>query len=62
MNSDRRLELAASSKRARKWAAALRRSLSAMNDYCETVEKAKEASERENIAKHGKDWVNRCCG
>jgi hypothetical protein len=56
------LELAASSKRSRKWAAALRRSLSAMNDYCETVEKAKAASERENIAKHGKDWVNRCCG
>jgi hypothetical protein len=62
MESDPQLETAASRGRFRKWVAALRRSFSAMNDYCETVEKAKEASERENIAKHGKDWVNRCCG
>ena len=55
MESDPRLETAASRGRFRRWAAALRRSFSAMNDYCESVEKAKEASERENIAKHGKD-------
>ena len=36
--------------------------LSAANDHCEAVEQAKEACERQNLEKHGKDWVNRCCG
>ena len=26
------------------------------------VEQAKAACDRENLKKHGKDWVNRCCG
>jgi len=40
----------------------VRGSLSAMNRHCEEIEKAKEACDRENLKKHGKDWVNRCCG
>ena len=36
--------------------------LSAANAHCQSVEQAKEAAERENLKKHGKDWVNRCCG
>ena len=37
-------------------------SLSAINQHCESVEQAKAACDRENTVKHGKDWVNRCCG
>lgn len=40
----------------------LRRSLSGMNQYCQSVEQAKDIAERENTKKYGKDWVNRCCG
>ena len=42
--------------------ARLKRTLSAVNAHCQSVEEAKEACERENLQKHGKDWVNRCCG
>jgi hypothetical protein len=36
--------------------------LSAVDAHCEAVEQSKEACERQNLEKHGKDWVNRCCG
>ncbi len=42
--------------------ARLKRVMSAVDQHCESVEKAKEACERQNLEKHGKDWVNRCCG
>jgi hypothetical protein len=42
--------------------ARLRRKLQAIDRHCCAVEQAKEAGERENTLKHGKDWVNRCCG
>jgi hypothetical protein len=42
--------------------ARLRQALSAADAHCHSVEEAKEAAERENLKKHGKDWVNRCCG
>jgi hypothetical protein len=40
----------------------LRRKLQAIDRHCCAVEQAKEAGERANTLKHGKDWVNRCCG
>jgi hypothetical protein len=43
-------------------AARLRQALAAADAHCRSVEQAKEACERENLKKHGKDWVNRCCG
>ena len=45
-----------------KWKGRLQRSMSAMSRNFEEIEQQKESCARENIAKHGKDWVNRCCG
>lgn len=45
-----------------KWKGRLQRSMSAMSRNFEEIEQQKESCDRENIAKHGKDWVNRCCG
>lgn len=45
-----------------KWKGRLKRSMSAMSQNFEEIEQQKESCDRENIAKHGKDWVNRCCG
>jgi hypothetical protein len=35
---------------------------SAVSRHCRDVETAKDACERQNLQKNGKDWVNRCCG
>lgn len=35
---------------------------SKLNTHCREIEEAKAICDRENTAKHGKDWVNRCCG
>ena len=40
----------------------LRGMWSSVASHCEEVEAAKAACDRDNISKHGKDWVNRCCG
>jgi hypothetical protein len=42
--------------------ARLRRMWSAVATHCEQVDAAKAACDRNNTLKHGKDWVNRCCG
>lgn len=32
------------------------------SQHCQDVEKAKEACDRANLKKNGKDWVGKCCG
>lgn len=38
------------------------RLVSRVKTHCAEVEEAKAVCDRENTRKHGKDWVNRCCG